>query len=204
MTRIERSRLLLIRNSIEEIMTATGKTSPSIGGSTAAALSALIAVSVAKMALLISAEKQNQPDLEAAAARLDSISMRLQDAAEADKDALQRCLAAAKAGQETTQARRDATTAPLASAHLVLEALELLERHLPDISHLVLSDYYSGWVMLDGAFSAILMAVEANLKSDEILELRSRTSGDRARLNKRRADLRARINTVAAKDGFVL
>lgn len=185
-------------------MIATGKTSPSIGGSTAAALSALIAISVAKMALLISAEKENLPDLEAAATRMDSISMRLQDAAEIDNDALQRCLDAAENGQETTQARGDATTAPLASAHLVLEALELLERHSPDVSQLVLSDYFAGCVMLDGAFSAILMAVEANLKSDEMLELRRRTSGDRARLNKRRADLRTRINTAAAKDGFVL
>jgi formiminotetrahydrofolate cyclodeaminase len=196
--------LKLIHNSIEEIMVATGKTSPSIGGSTAAALSALIAISVAKMALLISAEKETLPDLEAAATRLDSISMRLQDAAEADAEALQRCLAAAKAGQETTNSRNDATIAPLASAHLVLEALELLERHSPDVSQLVLSDYYSGCVMIDGAFAAILMAVDANLRTDEMLEFRKRSSSDRARLNERRTAARRRINALAAEEGFVL
>lgn len=194
--------LKLIQNSIEEITAAAGKSSPSIGGSTAAAISALIAIAVAKMALLISAEKARSPGLEVAATRFDSISMRLQEAAETDKEALQSYLDATRTGQDIRPAWNDATTAPLALAHIVLEALELLESHSPDMCQLVTSDYFGAWAMLDGSFSAIMMAIEANLRSREMFDLDARTSGDRACLRQRRREVRQHIKGAAAKAGF--
>jgi formiminotetrahydrofolate cyclodeaminase len=53
----------LIDLSISDVVAMTAKTSPEMGGSTAALLSSLLGIAMCKMALLVSAEQRPDNDL---------------------------------------------------------------------------------------------------------------------------------------------
>jgi formiminotetrahydrofolate cyclodeaminase len=90
-----------------------------------------------------------------------------------------------------------ATREPLAAAHLLIELLGLLRGNSERVDPSVASDFHGGTELIGAAFETVMMAIETNLKDEQMIGLRNRTSSDRANLRVRyqilREDLRKSV-----------
>jgi formiminotetrahydrofolate cyclodeaminase len=176
--------------SINEILSEIGQVSPRVSGSTAALIAAQLGLAMARMAFLVSARHGADTQLEVTL--LASLAHDIKKAADRDQRASSAMIQSSKSGvgeASDMQARIEATREPLAAAHLLIEALELLHGNSHRISFAVASDYGGALKLIGAAFAAVMMAVEANLEADSMTVMRERTKQDRARLRATHAKL---------------
>lgn len=165
---------------LEDLLSQIGRAQPLISGSTASLIAGALGVAMVRMALAVSNKHSANNDLAVEA--LDSLSARLSETAEHDRAASIALIETLRGPSDRSARRRaiaDATREPLAAAHLLVELLE----HAVQVEHgivpSVASDFYGGVELLSGAFAAVMMAVDTNLKQDEANELIDRTRQNR-------------------------
>ena len=170
-------------STLEELLADIGRTSPRISGSTAALVAAQIGAAMAKMGLLVSCN--HGFDNELAVEQLDSMIADIKEAIERDRAASTALIDAYRrlAGKrDLEKACVDATREPLAAAHLLVEVLGLLRENSERVEPSVASDFHGGTELIGAAFKTVMMAIETNLKDDQMIDLQNRTSSDRANL----------------------
>ncbi|MBW6425419.1 cyclodeaminase/cyclohydrolase family protein [Rhizobium sp. XQZ8] len=168
---------------LASMLAQIGRTSPVISGSTTALIAAQLGTAMTRMALAVS--NKHGSDTDMVIERLDSISAKVKDATENDRSASAALLHAYRPNSDATARRAalvDATRAPIAAALLLLELLELLEESTNQITDAAASDFHGGVELIGAAFSAVMMAVESNLRDDDAADLRGRTSCNRSTL----------------------
>lgn len=187
----ERLHMRLQDSTLEELLADIGRTSPRISGSTAALVAAQLGAAMAKMGLLVSSN--HGFDNELAVEQLDSIIADIKEATERDRAASTALIDAYRRPaeeQEFEKACGGATREPLAAAHLLIEALVLLGENSGRVDPSVASDFQGGTELIGAAFETVMMAVETNLKDEQMIDFRNRTRSDRANLRARYQILR--------------
>jgi formiminotetrahydrofolate cyclodeaminase len=184
--------MTLQKMPLEDLLSQVGRAEPLIGGSSASLLAAKFGVAMVKMAFAVSSKHGADNDL--AIQRLDLLSARLNDATEQDCAAALALIETFK--NDADQALRrctiiDATRAPLLAAHLLVELLQTIVAAEPVIKQAVASDLFGGVELINGAFAAVMMAIENNLSQEEVRDLNVRT-------HQKRSDLRSRHDIAAA------
>ena len=221
----------LVDQPLHTILEGTGHRSPDLGGSTASILAALIGLSLIRMAVEVSLGNEGgseaaTDELEQALATLDRQSVALTDLADADQEAFQAYLAVLKrrrqpqaseggrdAAVSVEQARsRDdavssaetvATRMPVQAAHVIVQALELVEATANRIKSTVVSDIFGGAALLHGALTGVLLAVDINLKSGQP-QSHAALAADRDHLSWRGKDAFAEIKMRAEAASYQL
>lgn len=172
--------------SVRDLVGMIAKTSPELGGSTAALISSLLGIAMCKMALLVSAKRHPENDLVVTG--LDSITMDITAVIDKDQACVKTLIETLNSNAETDVMRSaliDATRQPLAACHLLVEAMELLERACGEIDQSVSSDYFGGVEVIGASFRAVTMAINENLNADLLADMKSRTAAGRAELKAR-------------------
>jgi formiminotetrahydrofolate cyclodeaminase len=178
-------------STLEELLADIGRTSPRISGSTAALVAAQLGAAMAKMGLLVSGN--HGFDNELAVDQLDSMIADIKEATERDRAASTALIDAYRRladERELEKACVGATREPLAAAHLLIEVLGLLRENSERVAPSVASDFHGGTELIGAAFETVMMAIETNLKDEQMIGLRNRTSSDRANLRVRYQSLR--------------
>ncbi len=138
---------------------------------------------MAKMGLLVSSNHGS--DNAVAVEQLDSIIADIKEATERDRAASTALVDAYRRladDGEFENACVVATREPLAAAHLLVEVLSLLRKNSERVAPSVASDFHGGTELIGAAFETVMMAIETNLKDEQMIDLRNRTSSDRANL----------------------
>jgi formiminotetrahydrofolate cyclodeaminase len=190
-------------STLEELLADIGRTSPRISGSTAALVAAQLGAAMAKMGLLVSSN--HGFDNEVAIEQLDSIIADIKEATERDRAASTALIDAYRRlanERELEKACVGATCEPLAAAHLLIEVLGLLRENCERVDPSVASDFHGGTELIGAAFETVMMAIETNLKDEQMLDLRNRTSSDRANLRARYQILREYLRQSVISQGF--
>jgi formiminotetrahydrofolate cyclodeaminase len=198
--------------TLDDVLGSIGKRSPDIPGSTASILAGLMGLSMAKMSVLVSNHRINDPCLRAALEKIDRLSCDLLQAAEQDRSNFlnymevlrDRCTVEGKQAYVSAlyEAECGATAQPLDAAHLIVEALEHLNEISSSVDHSVASDLHAGAAILNASFTGIIMAVKVNLEPDRMADMRQHTAGARAELAARRDIAFAALKRAAAQQGF--
>lgn len=171
---------------LDELFSRVGSAEPTISGSSASLIAARIGVAMVRMAFAVSGKHSIDNDM--AIEKLDSISVRLVDAGERDREAALTLITALRDGTDETvhnRALTDATREPLVAAHLLVELLEHCDEAEPGIRKSVASDFFGGVELISGAFAGVMMAVEANLQHETADDLGNRTRQNRRELYRR-------------------
>ncbi len=82
----------------------------------------------------------------------------------------------------------EATRHPLAACHLLVDAMEALVLARTQLDKSVTSDFYGGAAVIAASFTAVMMAVNANLETDLAADMMQRTESGRAELQARLQD----------------
>jgi formiminotetrahydrofolate cyclodeaminase len=190
----------LVDRSIRDLVAMTARTSPAVGGSTAALLSSLLGIAMCKMALLVSAKQRPHCDL--IVTRLDAIAMNITLVIDRDQASVQNLIATLKkdvGSDDRCSALIDATRQPLAGCQLLLDAVESMANVSGEIDPSVTSDYFGGVEIVAASFRAAMMAVEQNLKADLMAETERCTASGLAallaRFERTAGDLRREIRS---------
>jgi formiminotetrahydrofolate cyclodeaminase len=141
---------------------------------------------MSKMALLVSAKRHPENDLIVTG--LDSIAMDIAAVIGKDQASVKTLIETlnSDAGRDDKRsALIDATRQPLAACHLLVEAMEVLERACGEIDQSVTSDCFGGVEVISASFRAVMMAINENLKADLLADMKSRTAVGRAELQAR-------------------
>lgn len=165
----------LTQEPIETIARMMGHPSPEIGGSAAAMLAGLLGLSMLRLALSVSAAKEEGGGVRTGMAETDRIHAELADCVERDRRAFQaflRCVREEASSADAGRARHAAIQATLdpllAAGALLVEALELSERLTGEAARSVRSDLFGGAALLDAAFAGVSLAVQINLRPDSM------------------------------------
>jgi formiminotetrahydrofolate cyclodeaminase len=203
-----------LKNSVSEVLRATGHQSPELGGGAASILAALIGLSLVRLAVATTGERTEHP-MDAGLARLDALSRELEDLAREDVAVFRQYVAALQLPHETQGEERqrdkalqdsghDAAETPLSAARLIAEGLEIAADAAAAIHPEVTSDIYAGAAILNGAFVGSIATLDINLKPqrmegerDALLARRDATIGDQKRAMEKLAG-------QADADGFFL
>lgn len=165
----------LTQEPIDTIARMMGHPSPEIGGSAAAMLAGLLGLSMLRLALTVSAAKEQGRGVEAGMADTDRIHAGLADCVERDRRAFQsflRCVREEGRSPDADAARHAAVLATLdpllSAAGLLTEALDLSEHLSGEAARAVRSDLFGGAALLDAAFAGVSLAVQINLRPDSM------------------------------------
>lgn len=176
----------LVDCHFKDIVAMTAKTPPELGGSTAALLSSLLGIAMCKMALLTSAKKRFANDVTVA--RLDDIAMDITSALDKDQMSVKHLIETLTMNGRADEKRCaliEATRHPLAACHMLVDATEALVSARAQLDKSVTSDYYGGVALIVASYRAVTLAVDANLETDLLAEMRQQTAGARAELQSR-------------------
>jgi formiminotetrahydrofolate cyclodeaminase len=171
-----------LQESVSEVLRATGRQSPELGGGAASILAALIGVSLVRMAAATTHERGEQ-DMAGALKRLDGISERLEELARADVEVFSRYVDALRLPRDTQRQEaarssaldetgHEAAETPLVASIMIVEgievAAEIAAHAFPEVS----SDVYAGAAILSGAFFGALATLEINLRPRRMADRR--------------------------------
>lgn len=168
---------------LETMLSYIGRASPSISGSTAALVASQLGIAMVRMAFEVSQKRGSETEL--VTERLDSLLAQIKKAADDDWAASKALIERYRQNSDTAakaSALVDATRAPLAAAHLLVELLELLDDASAKVASNVASDFGGGVELINAAFAAVMMAVENNLRDDACEPIRARTESNRSSL----------------------
>ena len=203
-----------LKNSVSEVLRATGHQSPELGGGAASILAALIGLSLVRLAVATTGERTEHA-MDAELARLDALSRELEDLAREDVAVFRQYVAALQLPHDTQGEERqrdkalqdsghDAADTPLSAARRIAEGLEIAADAAAAIHPEVASDIYAGAAILNGAFVGSIATLDINLKPqrmegerDALLARRDATIGDQKRAMEKLAG-------QADADGFFL
>ena len=178
--------MTLQETALEELLSLVGRVEPSIGGSSASLLAARFGIAMVRMAFAVTRKHGSDNDL--LIEQLDSLAARLNDATEHDRAAAQALIKTFRENADGSVRRSalfGATREPLSAAHILVELLETVVMAEPGIRQSVASDLFGGVELIKGAFAAVMMAIEHNLREDEVKDLNARTQQDRSDLWRR-------------------
>ncbi|MBW9089688.1 cyclodeaminase/cyclohydrolase family protein [Rhizobium wenxiniae] len=178
--------MALRKMPLEELLALTGRAEPLIGGSTASLLAARFGIAMIRMALAVSGKHGADNGLHIE--QLDSLTARLDDATEHDRAAAQALIKNFRDNADPSVRRgalTEATREPLSAAHVLVETLETVVAAEPGVRQSVASDLFGGGELIKGAFAAVMMAIENNLRQDEVVDLEVRTQQNRSDLWRR-------------------
>ncbi len=195
-------RVTLQKMLLEDLLSQIGRVEPSVSGSSASLIAARFGIAMVKMAFAVSSKHGANCDL--AIEELDTISARLNNATEQDRAAALALIETFRDSASDAVRRHaitEATREPLSAAHLLVEFLENAAKAEPDIRQSVASDFFGGIELISGAFGAVMMAIESNLRQEEAHDLNDQTHHDRSELRSRhdvavavlRSSLRSRV-----------
>lgn len=190
---------------LDVMLSQIGRAQPLISGSSASLIAGALGVAMIRMALSVSGKHSAENDL--AIEKLDSLAARLSEATEQDRGAALDLIETLRDHTDPSARHRaiaDATRAPLAAAHLLVELLEHAAEAEQGILPSVASDFFGGIEMVSGAFAGVMMAVDANLKQDEADELIDRTRQNRSTLWSRHDAAMAASTSHAQAQGLRL
>jgi len=168
---------------IKTMLAQIGRASPSISGSTAALVAGQLGIAMVRMAFEVS--RKHGYDTELVTERLDSLASEIRKASDEDRVASTALIEAYLQNSDTavrTSALIDATTAPLAAAHILVELLEFLDQAASKVANNVASNFGGGVELINASFAAVMMAVENNLRDDGAEPIRARTQSNRSSL----------------------
>jgi formiminotetrahydrofolate cyclodeaminase len=187
-----------LKNSVSDVLRATGHQSPELGGGAASILAGLIGLSLVRLALATTGEKTEQV-MDVGLARLDALNRALEDLAREDVAVFRQYVAALQLPHETQgeasrrdkalrESGHDAAETPLNAAVLIAEGLEIAANTAAAIHPEVTSDIYAGAAILNGAFVGSIATLDINLKPqrmdgerDDLVVRREATIGDQKR-----------------------
>ncbi|TWF42226.1 cyclodeaminase/cyclohydrolase family protein [Neorhizobium alkalisoli] len=171
---------------LKTMLAQIGRASPSISGSTAALVAGQLGIAMARMAFEVSHKRGS--DTELVTERLDFLLAQIKKATEDDRVASMALIEAYHQNSSAADRKSvliDATRAPLAAAHLLVELLELLDGDASKVASDVASDFDGGVELISAAFAAVMMAVESNLRDDDAQLIRARTQSSQSSLSVR-------------------
>ncbi|WP_082520531.1 cyclodeaminase/cyclohydrolase family protein [Rhizobium sp. Root482] len=208
------STMNLFDTNLSDIFQAVGRPSPQLGGGAVSILSALLGLSLIRLALVGSVSEEGN-DIARAVETLDRLTDRMKECAKADVEAFHEYVAALKlpeGGKDQVEFRdrqlltatRKAVDIPLDCSSLVVEALDLAalsSRHVqPDI----VSDLYAGASILNGALGGMFATLDINLKQARMQEVRDELKPLRAEILGKRGSAMKNISDLAAAGGYIL
>lgn len=171
---------------LKTMLAQIGRASPSISGSTAALVAGQLGIAMARMAFEVSHKRGS--DTELVTERLDFLLAQIKKATEDDRVASMALIDAYHQNSSAADRKSvliDATRAPLAAAHLLVELLELLDGDASKVASDVASDFDGGVELISAAFAAVMMAVESNLRDDDAQLIRARIQSSLSSLSVR-------------------
>ena len=196
---------------LAEFRDRTASDAPTPGGGSAAMVTAAIGLGLVLMALRVTARKAAEPvalaPLIDGGERLLAELSAHSDADIAVFDAYMAALKLPRASEEDKAARRGAiaeaavaaTEVPLNAAQSVLEALDLSRQAASVADTGILSDVGAGAALLHGAATAVLYAVDVNLKSVKDADLAADFARSRAHLAMAAGDRHRDIAAIVAE-----
>lgn len=167
---------------LDDTLTAIASSSPTPGGGAASALSAVVGLSLLRMAVVVSENAASGSDTSALTGvdvSLAKIGIELKQAAFADMAAFNSYMAAIKLpkgsieldnqrNEAIDQAVEAAVHTPLLTAKLIVSALDTAVRVLPVIKASILSDLLAGATILHAACVAVQLNVDVNTQSKRL------------------------------------
>jgi formiminotetrahydrofolate cyclodeaminase len=203
-----------LEGSVSDVLRATGRQSPELGGGAASILSALIGMSLIRMAAATTAHKSGA-DLPMDLQPIDDVSGRLEELARADVEVFRQYVLALKLPRETEhqEAARDvvldqtgqqAAQTPLEAAAHITEGLEIAVDIAPHIRAEVSSDIYAGAAILNGAFFGALATLDINLKPQRMADQRDTLLAQKEEVLRRQKAAMAEISRQAAQAGYLM
>ena len=200
--------------SVSDVLRATGRKSPELGGGAASILSALIGLSLVRLAAATTNDRAEFDNLESLG-RIDSLSARLEDLARADDAVFREYVVALKLPHETEREEtvRDerldetgtqAAETPLEAASLMVEVLELAARLAPHIGAEVASDIYAGAAILSGAFFGSIATLDINLKPRRMSGQRDALLAAKEEVLGRQRQAMSTLSRQAEHSGYLL
>jgi formiminotetrahydrofolate cyclodeaminase len=208
-----------LEESVSDVLRATGRKSPQLGGGAASILSALIGLSLLRMAAATTADKAGSEvtasRVPASLGEIDDLSKRLEHLVRADVDVFSKYVLALRLPHETQgeeiaremvldETGAEAAETPLEAASFIVEGLEIAARIAPHIGPEVSSDIYAGAAVLNGALFGSIATLDINLKPRRMAGRREGLLGVREKVLARQKAAMAGIVRQAEKDGYLL
>lgn len=203
-----------LQESVSDVLRATGRQSPELGGGAACILAALIGVSLIRMAAATTQERGEHP-VTAALEALDGISGRLEELARTDVEVFSRYVDALRLPRDTQRQEavrasalqdtgQQAAETPLLASMMIVEGIELAAEIAPHVFAEVSSDVYAGAAILDGAFFGALATLDINLRPRRMDERRDEFLGRKQDALDRRAMAMEIVKRHAGEAGYRL
>lgn len=203
-----------LENTVSDVLAATGRQSPELGGGAASVLAGLIGLALVRMAIATTDGKANE-DLSEKLKHVDGLNRRLEDVARSDVAAFRDYVSALRLPHETQRddQQRDealndsghrAAEIPLLAAGLIADGLQSAADAAGLVRAEVASDIYAGAAILNGAFIGAIATLDINLKPRRIAGEKERLEQDRQVVMERRAQAMRTLGEQARRQGYSL
>jgi formiminotetrahydrofolate cyclodeaminase len=199
--------------SISEVLAATGRQSPELGGGAASILAGLIGLSLLRMAVATTGERAGHP-MRGELDRLDGLRKELEGLARTDVAVFGRYVSALQLPHETDRQKeqrnevlrdrgQEAAETPLRAASLIADALQLAAEMAPGTHREVTSDVYAGASILKGALIGAIATLDINLRPTRMEAERPAMLTRREAILERQRDALSAIERQAQADGYL-